>query len=116
MNWKHLTQKLQLEEIDSQSQKQPIVIFKHSTRCSISAASLNRLERKWNAEKSANADAYILDLIANRELSNFIAEKYAIEHESPQVLLIQNGDCVYSNSHFGISFEELVENIKPLTV
>lgn len=114
MNWKPLTSESQLEEIDKLSEKQPVLIFKHSTRCSISAASLNRFERKWDDGKSQNLQAYFLDLIANREVSNIIAEKYGIAHQSPQVLLIQNGICVYDTSHFGISFEEVVNNIKPI--
>ncbi|WP_421874592.1 bacillithiol system redox-active protein YtxJ [Marinoscillum sp.] len=114
MNWKQLTDLSQLEEITEISKKRPVLIFKHSTRCSISAASLNRLERKWNPDKAHNLEAYFLDLIANRALSNAVAEQFGIDHQSPQVLLIQNGTCVYDNSHFGISFDEVVGNIKPV--
>jgi bacillithiol system protein YtxJ len=114
MNWNELTDLATLDQINEMSKSKPIMIFKHSTRCSISAASLNRLERKWNTDKAQNLEAYFLDLIANRDISNAVAEKYGVEHQSPQILLIQNGECVYDNSHFGISFDEVIENIKPI--
>lgn len=115
MNWKELTDLSQLDEITELSKNQPVLIFKHSTRCSISAASLNRLERKWDDTKAHKLEAYYLDLIANRDISNAIEQQFGIYHQSPQVLLIQNGECVYDNSHFGISFYEVIENIKPVT-
>lgn len=115
MNWNPLTSIDQLEEINTLSQTQPVVIFKHSTRCSISAASLSRLERKWDLQKAGDVKTYFLDLIAYREVSNKIAELYGVDHQSPQVLIIQNGKSVYDNSHFGISFDEIVENIKPVS-
>ena len=114
MNWRELTSLDQLDEIGERSKPQPVLIFKHSTRCSISAASLNRLERKWDGDKAQNLEAYFLDLIAYRDISNETSAKFGIAHQSPQVLLIQNGECVYDNSHFGISFDELIENIKPV--
>ena len=116
MNWKELTDVSQLAEIKELSKKQPVLIFKHSTRCSISAASLNRMERKWDDSKAQNLEAYYLDLIANRDISNAIEQQFGIYHQSPQVLLIQNGECVYDTSHFGISFDEVIENIKPVAV
>jgi len=114
MNWNELTDLETLEKINEISQSKPVIIFKHSTRCSISAASLNRLERKWDTDQAQNLEAYFLDLTANRDISNAIADKYGVEHQSPQILLIQNGECVYDNSHFGISFDEVIENIKPV--
>lgn len=116
MNWKQLTTLEQLDEIDSISQKRPVFIFKHSTRCSISAAALSRLERKFNPEKAPSLEAHFLDLIAHRDVSNAIADRYGVEHQSPQVLLIQNGQCTYDSSHLGISFDEIIENITPLSV
>ncbi len=114
MNWNELSELDTLNQINEISKNKPVLIFKHSTRCSISAASLNRLERKWNTDKAQNLEAYFLDLIANRDISNAIAEKYGVDHQSPQILLIQNGECVYDNSHFGISFDEVIDNIKPI--
>jgi bacillithiol system protein YtxJ len=111
INWTELTSVEQLDELDSQSQSQPIFFFKHSTRCSISSASLSRLERKWDQKSAGNLKPVYLDLISNREVSNALSEKYGVEHQSPQVLLIKDGKCIYDNSHFGISFDELIEHI-----
>jgi bacillithiol system protein YtxJ len=104
MNWKTLDSASQLEQIKTASAQQPVVIFKHSTRCAISAMVKSRLER---AEAPGNVDFYYLDLIRHRDISNKIAADYAVEHESPQVLLIRNGECVYDESHNGISMDEL---------
>ena len=104
MNWIPLTTETQLSEIKTTSAEKPVVIFKHSTRCSISAVAKSRLER---AHEPENISFYYLDLISFRDLSNKVAADFAVEHESPQVLLIRNGECVYDESHSGIRMEEL---------
>lgn len=106
MNWIPLTSEEQLRQIKEKSATVPQVIFKHSTRCSISSMVLNRLER---SDAPASIDFYYLDLIANRNLSNQVAELFSVHHESPQVLVIRNGECVYDESHMGISMDELAE-------
>jgi len=106
MNWEHLTDEGQLETIIQQSHLQPVVIFKHSTRCSISSMAKNRLERV-NAPE--NVTFYYLDLLRYRGISNKIAELFQIYHESPQVLLIKNGECIYDESHGGIDMAEIAE-------
>jgi bacillithiol system protein YtxJ len=107
MNWQNLTEEAQLESIRLQSHNLPVVIFKHSTRCSISSMAKNRLERETFPETIA---FYYLDLLKYRSLSNKIAEEFQIWHESPQVLMIRNGACVYDESHGGITMEDLMEN------
>ncbi|RED98898.1 bacillithiol system redox-active protein YtxJ [Marinoscillum furvescens] len=115
LKWNNLDRIEQLEEIDASSETQPVVIFKHSTRCSISGAALNRLERKWDEAETHGTKTYLLDLIAHRDVSNEIASRYGVDHQSPQVLVIQNGSCIYDNSHFGISYDELLAKIKPVS-
>jgi bacillithiol system protein YtxJ len=105
MTWNHLSTENQLEQIIKDSFEQPIVLFKHSTRCSISTMAKSRLE---NANQPEGIMFYYLDLIQFRSISNLIAEKFAVHHESPQVLLIKNGECVYDESHSGIRMEEIV--------
>lgn len=107
MNWKALTDISQLEEIRQQSHQRPQVIFKHSTRCSISNMVLKRLEREGIPD---SLDFYFLDLIKNRIISNQVSEMFSVSHESPQVLLIKNGECVYDESHYAISMDALTEN------
>ena len=109
MNWNQLTSIDQLELIDQESKTMPVMLFKHSTRCSISDAALGRMERKWLEENSAVLKPYYLDLIAHRDISNAIAERYNILHESPQALIISNGKCVLSQTHMNISLNEILE-------
>ena len=106
MMWNELTEDKQLAEIRKQSSTQPVVIFKHSTRCSISTMAKGRLERSLAPE---SVTFYYLDLIRHRDISNMIAREFGVHHESPQVLLIRNGDCVYDESHNGISMDEIRE-------
>jgi bacillithiol system protein YtxJ len=108
MNWIPLTSEAQLDLIRSESMDKPVVLFKHSTRCSISSAALSRMERGWNLE---GVKTYYLDLLAYRSVSNEIATQFGIEHQSPQVLVIQHGKCIYHESHSGIRPEEVAEFI-----
>ncbi|MBP9160561.1 MAG: bacillithiol system redox-active protein YtxJ [Flavobacteriales bacterium] len=108
MNWTPLTELDQLNEVDSLSAQKPVLIFKHSTQCNISAAALGRLERAWTVSDDAAHPIYFLDLLKHRDISNAIAERYGVEHESPQALVIRNGKCVQESAHFGITYNELV--------
>ena len=92
--------------LKAKSVEKPQAIFKHSTRCSISSMAKSRLER---ADPAENVDFHFLDLIKHRMLSGQIADEFSVEHESPQILLIKNGDCIYDESHTGISMEEIAE-------
>lgn len=105
MNWIPLTDLAGLEEIHKQSGKKPQAIFKHSTRCSISHMAKDRLER---ASFPSGIDFHYLDLLNHRDISNKIAEMYSVEHESPQLLIIKNGECVYAESHNGIQPDEII--------
>jgi bacillithiol system protein YtxJ len=111
MDWIKLESENQLSEIHEKSHAENILIFKHSTRCSISRATLDRLERNWDQEGVKNVQPYFLDLIANREVSNQVSKNFNVEHESPQVLLIRDGQSVYNRSHFDISFQSIKEAV-----
>ncbi len=115
MNWTPLTSEAQLQEIINTSE-QPAVIFKHSTRCSISATALNRLERAWKDAEMAPVKAYYLDLLSYRPVSNQIESTFGITHQSPQLLLIRNGKCVYNSSHFDITYPALREQLQKILV
>jgi bacillithiol system protein YtxJ len=106
MEWIPLTNIEQLATIKALSTEKPQVIFKHSTRCSISSVAKNRLE---NADAPVGIDFYYLDLIAFRNVSNAISEQFNVFHESPQVLLIKNGECTYDESHSAIMMDDIVE-------
>jgi bacillithiol system protein YtxJ len=109
MNWQKITSLEDLAKLNQQSYHQKTLIFKHSTRCSISATVLNRLERNWKEEQAKHIIPFYLDLISFRAISNHIADIYGVIHESPQVLLIDKGKCIYHASHFDISFAEIVQ-------
>jgi bacillithiol system protein YtxJ len=106
MEWIPLTNIEQLATIKAQSAEKPQVIFKHSTRCSISSVAKNRLEK---ADAPLGIDFYYLDLIAYRNVSDAISEQFNVFHESPQVLLIKNGECTYDESHSAIMMDDIVE-------
>ena len=90
MNWIPLNEVTQLDEIVTNSHKAPLIIFKHSIHCSVSSMAKNRL-----------------DLIRHRDISNKIAETFQVRHQSPQVLVIDKGKCIYNESHSGIHFDEI---------
>lgn len=106
MTWIDLQSEEELNAIKERSFTRPQVIFKHSTRCSISSMAKNRLDK---SSTPADMDFYYLDLLKFRNISNKITEDFKIYHESPQVLLIKNGECIYDESHSGIDIKELVE-------
>ena len=106
MNWIPLTTIDQLDQIAAASFTKPQAIFKHSTTCSISKMALSRFERE---EAPDAIDFYYLDLLNFRNISNAIAEKFQVNHESPQVILIKNEACVYDESHYGIMMDEVIE-------
>jgi bacillithiol system protein YtxJ len=115
MNWLKLETLEQLQDIKRSSSDKRVLIFKHSTRCSISQMALSRLERDWRPENMADIKPYFLDLIRHRDLSNLVAQEFEVEHESPQVLLIENGRAIYDRSHADIRFSELASIAKPKT-
>ena len=104
MNWKHLNTADGLENVVQESYHKPQLIFKHSTRCSISSMAKNRLERDWNLD---NVEPWYLDLIAYRSISNTVASELGVEHESPQAILLKDGVVIYDASHSAISVKEI---------
>jgi bacillithiol system protein YtxJ len=105
VNWIPLTDLSQLDEIVTLSNEKPVVIFKHSTRCSVSRMALKQFENEFDLEDKA--DAYYLDLLEHRDISNEIASRFGVYHQSPQLLLIKEGKSVYDVSHSDIDAGEL---------
>lgn len=93
--WTKLTSLEQLDEILTSDKK--ILIFKHSTRCSISSMALNNFEREFEADEQM--ETYFLDLLQHRDISNAIAEKANVYHQSPQVIVFENQKSIYNASH-----------------
>lgn len=103
MGWKTLSDQNEWQHILSLSHQQPQVIFKHSTRCSISSLAKSKVE-KYLKETDA---FYLLDLLKYRPISNAIADNLNVTHQSPQVLVIRNGICIYHESHTGIDYDQI---------
>ncbi len=113
MDWNTLSEIQQLQTIRQESSEQPVAIFKHSTRCSISATALDRFERNFaKSEDLKGLKFYYLDLIAHRDVSNKIATEFGVEHESPQLILIKNGEVTFTESHYGIDFNAVLEQVQ----
>jgi bacillithiol system protein YtxJ len=108
LNWITLTTIEQLISVKEKSFEKAQILFKHSTRCSISGVALKRMEK---AGVMLHADFYFLDLLRFRKISDEISETFNVYHESPQVLLIKNGKCIYDESHLGITMQELAEQV-----
>ena len=109
MQWTNLTTLAQLDTIKNDENYS--VIFKHSTRCSISMMVKRRFEMDWDALPEG-INLYFLDLINHRDISAAIADVFHVHHESPQLLLVKNGECVLDSSHGDISAEEVAELVK----
>ena len=106
MNWITLTSMSELDKIKEDSYQNPQFIFKHSTRCSISKMVLSRFE---STNDSASLSVYLLDLLNYRDLSNQIADDFSVKHESPQLLVIKDGECYKHSSHTSIHQLNLFE-------
>ena len=110
INWIPLQHVGQLDEMVAFSEQKPALIFKHSTRCSISRFALKQFENEYALED--RVDAYFLDLLEYRDISNEIASRFKVIHQSPQLLLIKNGQSVYDASHSEIDAADLVERLQ----
>ena len=104
MEWTNLTTEEQLADLLKKSFERPQVIFKHSIRCSVSSVIKARLE---GGKAPSDIDWHYLDLINYRVLSNKVADDLKVSHESPQILLIKNGECVYDESHIAIRMKDI---------
>ncbi|CAA6798745.1 MAG: Pyridoxamine 5'-phosphate oxidase (EC [uncultured Aureispira sp.] len=105
MKWKELNSINDLETALKASHEQPVALFKHSTRCSVSLMAKKSVERFWDLD----IDAYYLDLIAHRDVSNSIAEQLEVQHQSPQMVLVKDGKAIYNASHGSIDVDAMGE-------
>jgi len=103
MKWIPLDSAEQISEIKKHEGYS--IIFKHSTRCSISMMARRKFEMDWD-QMPDSIPLYFLDLIKYRDISGLVATDFQVHHESPQLLLIKEGECILDQSHGGISVEE----------
>jgi bacillithiol system protein YtxJ len=105
MNWNNLETIAQLDAIEKESFQIPVAIFKHSTRCHISRAALRMFENELNLKEEIAP--YFLDLLEYRNVSNEIAIRFGVPHQSPQLIVIKDGKAIYNASHERIDAAEL---------
>ena len=104
--WKYLHSIEDLNKAQQDSHIKTVVIFKHSTRCSISRFVLKNFENTVTIPEE-EMDLYFLDLIEYRSVSNEIAERFNVIHQSPQLIILKKGEAVYDASHESIDAEIL---------
>ncbi|GAA4274683.1 bacillithiol system redox-active protein YtxJ [Aquimarina gracilis] len=108
--WQELTSVDQLSQIEKASKTKVQAIFKHSTRCGISRMVLRNFESSFDVEGD-QIDLYYLDLLNYRDVSSEIAARFQVFHESPQFIVVRNGETVHHSSHSMITPQILHEFI-----
>lgn len=107
--WNYL-EEITLDDVAEQSFKKPVAIFKHSTRCSISRFVWNQFQKEYDIPND-KIELYFLDLLAHRSISDEVAQKFNVVHQSPQLIVIKDGKVVFSASHEDINANSLKQFI-----
>ena len=107
--WNYITEEKDIEELEKQSFSKPVIIFKYSTRCGISRITLSQFEK--DLPENFDAAYYFMDLVKYRSLSNEIAARFRVQHESPQLILLKDGKVIHHSSHQSINAAKLPEFI-----
>ena len=100
--WNEIQISEDLEAAIEASKLGKVVIFKHSTRCMISKTVLRNFERQIESKSVDLPKFYYLDLLNHRDISNEIAQKFSVVHQSPQIVVIENGQVIHHASHDNI--------------
>lgn len=106
--WKAIRSEEDLEKAIKESYENRVAIFKHSTSCFISKTVLKNFEKEIENSDEQNVSFYFLDLLAFRPISNKIAEDFEIRHESPQLIVLENGKAINNASHQDISLSQIL--------
>lgn len=104
VGWKTLSTLVELDQVIQRSFEQPVAIFKHSTTCGISAMAKEQLFNGWDLPVE-EVELYYLDLLAHRPVSNEVAARLGVVHQSPQIIVIKDGKAIYNISHHAISVD-----------
>ena len=107
----------ELDRLIEQSRETPVLLFKHSLTCPISSAALRQYQRFLGDRPAGDSAVYALVEIQNaREVSNEIARRTGVRHESPQALLLTGGEVAWHASHGSIRAEALASAVESTTV
>ena len=104
--WKKIESQKDLDAAIEKSSQQKVLIFKHSTRCFISKTVLRSFEKQMQASDK-NFGYYFLDLLAHRVISNEIESRFDVVHQSPQLIVLENGKAIYNASHQNIDLDKI---------
>ncbi|HLP20782.1 MAG TPA: bacillithiol system redox-active protein YtxJ [Chitinophagales bacterium] len=110
-DFKTLNNIAQLNEIDTLSHSRVQIIFKHSTRCSVSSMAKRGLDADLRQTNRTDFDIYYLDLLNYRDVSNQIATRYGVQHQSPQILVIRNGQSVFDAAQEDVSLSDAWQSV-----
>jgi len=111
MTWKTVTSEADVQELFNAGEYS--LIYKHSPRCMTSLMAYRNM--KSGSEADYSIPFHIVDVIQNREISGLIAKTFSVKHESPQVLIVKDGECVFNISHESIVLADIVKKITALT-
>ncbi len=109
-NWNTISTEQDVLQIIQKSSEKPQVIFKDSISCGISAFAKERLTTNHSLLDGI-ADFNYLDLLAHREVSNFIAKKLDVIHQSPQIIVLIDKKVIFRDSHHSIDMKKIVDKI-----
>ena len=99
-NFTEINSTEQLNELFEKSNEKPIVLFKHSTTCPISAGVHEEIS-------NADADINIVIMQKARNVSDEIARRTGIRHESPQAIVLKDEKVIYHASHYDVTAEDV---------
>jgi bacillithiol system protein YtxJ len=100
-----------LQKALDKSGESPVFIFKHSTACPISARAAARVSQYAEEGKGKKPEIYWLKVIESRPVSNELAERVNVVHESPQMILLDKGKAIWNTSHADITAKTMDEAI-----
>ena len=106
MNWLNIDSVEKIMEIKDLSQNRRVLIFKYSPKCVVSYVMRMLFEREWH-EEAMKMETYLLNVKEHKELSDKIAKEFGVEHQSPQILIIEKGKCIFNASHGKIKVSEI---------
>ncbi len=109
-SWNKITTEQEVKDIVEKSKHKTQIIFKDSVTCGISAYAKSRIVDGYD-EIDGKADFNYLDLLAYRPVSNFIAEHLGVYHQSPQIIILKNGEVVHTVTHHAITAEGIADEL-----
>jgi len=109
MNWITITDENQIQGIFESEDY--AIIYKHSPRCMTSLMAYRQLKSEVSGAADNETPLYIVDVISNRRESQAIAQIFNVVHQSPQILVVKNGQSVYDTSHENVSLRGALQHV-----